>query len=289
MRTRAGYQDRVSSKQRASGLNLVSSIALYKQSSAYIDAIKLGFTNGHKAVLGSPDAELAGTLVASVAFAPDDKVEALYVWTDSSLMRVQGVVIKLASGRLLDGGQGRLPTKASLRLDQPGDLGSGLLLGVTGAAQPVTEVLSAVGFAFLKSPVSAAMAVYMPEIRIDSVRFKPENVVTYENTFTSSSGGVSKGACPVLTKKTTVTVSNTYAQTSEVQRLKKIFDGLGGPQDATASFTLEADLVASQPRVLDTGDTVTDTWNSEVRSGVGACPCACLFTPHRLAKSCSLD
>jgi hypothetical protein len=171
----AGYKDVIVSKHRIANLNPVSYIRLHSNpDSSSIDAIVVGFTNGDEETLGSPDAELAGAEVASVRLAPNDKVTALYVWTNSTQMRVQGIQIKMSSGIRLNGAQGRLPTQASLRLDKPGDLGSGLLLGVVGSAKPGSEVLSAVGFSFLQLPMSSAIAVDMPSIAIEEVVFTPQ-------------------------------------------------------------------------------------------------------------------
>jgi hypothetical protein len=257
----AGHLDNVNSKHRAARLNLVSKIELYTANSGYIDAILVWFVNGHVERLGTPDGESMGSQVASVTFAPDDRVTELYVWTDSSAVRVQGVAMKLASGARLDGDQGRRATEAQLQLDEPGALGSGLLLGLAAAAKPDSKVLSAIGFSFLSSPMSAALAVLMPEIRIEEVRFTPKVDVAY--TFSNTNAGTVRGACPAVTKTTVTTTA--YPRAGDAQRLKGIVDRIGGPDDVLISARQEAALVASKERVLESGEVVTNTWRSEVR------------------------
>ncbi len=259
----AGHLDTLTSKHRAAGLNLVSKIALYTANSGYIDAILVWFVNGHVERVGTPDGESMGSQVANVTFAPDDRVTELYVWTDSSAVRVQGVAMKLASGARLDGGGGRRATEAQLQLDEPGALGSGLLLGLAAAAKPDSKLLSAIGFSFLSSPMSAAMAVLMPEIRIEEVRFTPKVDITYR--FSNPNVGTIRGACPVLTQST-VTTKTAYPQAGDAQRLKGILERIGRADDVFASFRQAASLVASEEQRLDTGEVFTNTWSSEVRA-----------------------
>ncbi len=223
------------------------------------------FVNGGQAErLGSPDGESTSTgrLVANVTFAPDDRVTELYVWTDRSAARVQGVSMKLASGTWLDGGQGRRATEAQLQLDEPSGLGSGLLLGVTAAAKPDSKVLSAVGFSFLRQPVSAAMSVFMPEIRIEEARFTPMADVTL--SLINSGTNTVRGSCPVVTSST-VRTTTAYSRASDTQRLKNILDSIGGPDDAITITSKDVLLVASTDQVLASGRTIINSWSSEVR------------------------
>jgi hypothetical protein len=277
----AGHLDAASSKHRAGSLNLVRRIALCTVNNSYIDAVLVWFADGQVERLGTPDVDSTGSRIASITFAPNDRVTELYVWTDSSAARVQGVAMKLASGARLDGGQGRLTSTAQLRLDRPGDLGSGLLLGLVGALKPGSKVLSAIGFSFLRPPVSAALAVLMPAIRIEELRFTPWAQSTYRSP--STNAGAVRGACPVLTTLK-VTTTAAYSKASDVQRLKGILEGIGRPTDTAASFKQAAALVASKDQTLAaTGEVFTNTWSSEVR----AMPFHAQPRPRSLRACCS--
>jgi hypothetical protein len=84
---------------------------------------------------------------------------------------VQGVYILTSTSQRFNGGGGR--SVASLTL-KGADLGTGLLLGVTAAMQPETELLSAISFNFLEVPVSSAIAIDMPSIAIEELVFMPQ-------------------------------------------------------------------------------------------------------------------
>jgi hypothetical protein len=88
-------------------------------------------------------------------------------------MVVQGITIITNSDRQLRGDGGRLPSAASLKV-KGASLGSGILLGITVATKPGTAELSAIGFSFLRMPVSSAITVDMPKIDIDKLVFKPQ-------------------------------------------------------------------------------------------------------------------
>ena len=267
MRTREGYQDTVSSKHRASGLNLVSRIELYTANSSYIDAILVWFASGQVERLGTPNGESMGKQVASIAFAPNDRVTEVFIWTDSSLMRVQGVAMKLASGARLDGGQGRRATEAQVQLDQPGDLGSGLLLGVAAAAKPGDKVLSAVAFAFLKPPVSSAMAVDMPSIDIEAAAFKPRADVRFKTANNGSSSSTVTGGCVGFSQ--TITTTTVYSGATDVQRLASLIASIGDPRlTKAASYKTTVSLQASEQQVLVTGERVVNTWSDQVRQKI---------------------
>jgi hypothetical protein len=118
---------------------------------------------------------LLATLLHPVApLGPDEKIKELRIWTDTANTVVQGVYIVTTSGKRLNGGGvGRLLTEADVVVKAP-DLATGVLLGVTVATKPKTEVLSAISFNFLKVPTSSAIAIDMPSININELEFRPQ-------------------------------------------------------------------------------------------------------------------
>jgi hypothetical protein len=105
----------------------------------------------------------------------DEKIKELRIWTDTAIGNpvLQGIYIVTSSNQRLDGRQGRLLTEADMIVKAP-DLATGVLLGITAAQKARTEVLSAIGFNFLKVPTSSAISVDMPSINIDALEFKPQ-------------------------------------------------------------------------------------------------------------------
>jgi hypothetical protein len=87
---------------------------------------------------------------------------------------LQGIYIVTIRAQTLNGaGTGRMLTKATLVVKY-GNLGTGVLLGVTAASQPDSQLLSAVSFNFLQPPISSAIAVDMPSVAIEELVFRPE-------------------------------------------------------------------------------------------------------------------
>jgi hypothetical protein len=126
----------------------------------------------------------------------------------------------------------------------------------------VTEVLSAVGFVFLKSPVSAAMAVDMPAIDIEAAAFKPHAVVTSKTANTASSTVTVR--CPVFSR--TISTTTVYSGATDVQRLASLITSIGDPRvTKAASYKTTVSLQASEQQVLETGERVTSTWSDQVR------------------------
>jgi hypothetical protein len=277
---RAGYLDSQYSIHEAASLTAVSSIALFsKKGSSNIDAIVVGFVNNVRNTMGSPDAALVGTKVASVSFMPGDRVEALYIWTNSSTVTVKGVLMVLTSGAELQGGQGGQPTQATLRLDKPGQLGTGLLIGVAGAVKPGTEVLSAISFVFMQPPMSSAVAVDMPKISIEDVVFKPV-VVGRSSTTVSGNGSITKAFCPSFSR--TVTVKRAYSRASEAQRLVALVASLG-TASPSQQYRLDAALVATARQAVN-ADVATIQWNDQVgerdQRAVAIAPLDCVANKH---------
>jgi hypothetical protein len=104
-----------------------------------------------------------------------EKIVELRIWTDTTINNpvLQGIYMVTSRNQRLDGRQGRLMTEADVIVKAP-NLTTGVLLGVTAAQKARTEVLSAIGFNFLKVPTSSAIAVDMPSINIDALEFKPQ-------------------------------------------------------------------------------------------------------------------
>jgi hypothetical protein len=180
----------VTSYHRAAGLNTVTSISAFRSpNGTTIDGVSVSYSNGEFDQIGSTNAVIRGTRVATLAIPVGDRVKELYVWVDQSTASVQGIHITMFSGAQLDGSQGGDFTKASLSLVAVGALGSGLLLGATAAIRPDTSALSALSFTFLGSPTSSAIAVDMAAIDIDSLQYVP---AFNSKSSVSSSGGSSQ-------------------------------------------------------------------------------------------------
>ena len=260
----AGDSDEFSSKQRAAGLHLVSSITLHSMAGTQnIDAITVGFNDSGSEVLGSVYAAYKGKAHASLSMWAEDRVRALYIWADKGQLAIQGLMLVLARGAVLDMSFNLDPTLATLRRDRVGDFGSGLLLGITGSTRPVSEVLSAVAFTMLKAPVSAALAVDMPSIDIEGAAFTPRADVKYK--FANTGVSTVKGGCPEYTQTTATNVR--YTQATDVQRLGALINSIGIPRDTkTWNYKTAVSLEAAERQVLKTGEVVTNTWSSQVRN-----------------------
>ncbi len=248
------------------GLNLVSSITLHsKTGSKNIDAITVGYSSG-TVVLGNKFAAYKGKKSASINLRPDDRARELYIWTDSSQLVVKGVMLVLVRGTVLDLSFDLEPTQATVRKDKPGELGSGLLLGIAAAAKPSTEVLSAVSFAFLMAPLSAALAVDMAKIDIDSAKITPRHKLN-----STIKGNIDiEASCPSYSE--TVVYKNAYTQLPAILAVKARVEALmGAPLFSGSSTRLKrsAELVATERKTVEGIGAVSDTWQSPVR-GAGA-------------------
>jgi hypothetical protein len=86
---------------------------------------------------------------------------------------------------------------AQVKLVGPGELGAGLLLGLAAAIKPDSQALSALSFSFLQLPTSSSVAVDMPVINMDQVKYQPQAVV--RSSVTASGGAVNQATCPDFT------------------------------------------------------------------------------------------
>jgi hypothetical protein len=278
--TRAGYQDAATSKATVSGLNPVSSVILHsKPGSHNIDAITIGYNNSGTEVFGNLFAAYNGREQGSINLWAEDRVRAVYIWTDSSQLVVKGLMLVLMRGTVLRSSVNLDPAGATVRKDKPGELGSGLLLGIAVAAKPGTEALSAISFAFLKPPASAAVAVDMGDIDIESAKITPRQ--TLKSTM---KGNIDiEASCPSYSE--TVTYKNAYTQLSTIVSVKARVEALMGTPMFTGSFTKlkrSTELVATERNVVEGIGAVYDTWRSPVRgAGNSAQPAdIVIFTPH---------
>jgi hypothetical protein len=267
VRTRAGYQDAVSTgfdRAPLAGFNFVSSITLHsKAGSENIDAISVGYNNSGTEVLGSNFAAYSGRERGNINLWAEDRVRKLYIWTDSSQLVVKGVMLVLARGVRLSSSSNLDPAGATVRKDKPGELGSGLLLGIAAAAKPGTEALSAVGFAFMKAPVSAAIAVDMEKIDIESARITPRHKL-FKSTVNSNID--IEAFCPAVS--VTEYNKNAYTQQPGITAVKARVEALMGAPLFTGDFTKlkrSTELVATETQVISGRGAVSDTWQRQVR------------------------
>ncbi len=264
------------------GFNLVSSITLHsKPGSANIDAITVGYSNSGDEVLGSDYAAYSGTKRGNIALLAGDRVRKLYIWTDSSQLVVRQVMLVLVRGTVLSSSPNLDPAGATVRKDKAGELGSGRLLGVAAAAKPGTDkALSAISFAFLKAPVSAAIAVDMDKIDIEGARITPRH--TLKSTV---KGNIDiEASCPSYSE--TVTYRNAYTQQPAIAAVKARVEALMGAPLFTGSLTRlkrSTELVATENKIIKNVGTVSDTWRSAVR-GQPAATCS----PPTVRPSCWL-
>ncbi len=274
--TLAGYQDTPTTgfaRAPVAGLNLVSSITLHsKPGSGNIDAITLSYNNSGAEVLGSDFAAYNGVELGRISLLAEDRVRKLYIWTDSSQLVVKGLMLVLARGTVLRSSSNLDPAQATVRKDNPGELGSGLLLGIAAAAKPGTEALSAVSFAFLKAPVSAALAVDMADINIEAAKITPRQKLD-----SLVQGNIDiEASCPKHTE--IVTYKDAYTKRPAILDVKARVEALMGAPLFTGSLTRlkrSTELVATERKAVEGLGTVSDTWQSPVRGADGGAQRAC--------------
>ena len=105
-----------------------------------------------------------------------------------------GVFIKTVSGVKTAAPAGLKFSQAQVKLTKFGELGTGLLLGVSAATKPDSQVLSALGFSLLQLPSSSSVAVDMPAIDINSIKVQPQVVV--KSSISATGAGVNQATCP---------------------------------------------------------------------------------------------
>jgi hypothetical protein len=257
------------------GLNLVSSITLHSQEgSANIDAVVVGYNNSGTEVLGNKFAAYNGRERGSIKLWAEDRVRAVYIWTDSSQLVVKGVMLVLVRGTVLRSSSNLDPAQATVRKDKDGELGCGLLLGMAAAAKPGTEFLSAISFAFLKAPVSVAVTVDMDKIDIEGAEITPKQ--TLKSTI---QGNIDiEASCPEYSE--TVTYKKVYTRQSAVMAAKARVEALMGASLLTGSVTRikrSTELVATERRVVPGLGAVFDTWQSPVRGAYRRAQPACRY------------
>jgi hypothetical protein len=268
----AGASDEIQSKHSSIGISPVSGIQLWQAASgsSYIDAIVLNFTNGDVRSLGDVDVlrKLAnkelGTLyrLSSLTLAPTDRVVKAYVWAGDEEARVKGLAITLKSGARLYGANGNsVLDTAALAMTDSAALGTGILLGLTAAAQPDTERLAALGLSFLKAaPVSVGVAVDMPQIDLNRVVFKPSKTV---ETSIISSGDTTRGSCAAFSTKLTTRVG--YSDADKAKRMRDTLFGWAGVAYKKQQFQLQASLEATGSQAIEgSPDAAVVTWSSPV-------------------------
>jgi hypothetical protein len=149
----------------------------------------------------------------------------------------------------------------------------------------VTEVLSAVGFVFLKSPVSAAMAVDMPAIDIEAAK------ITARHTLKSTiQGNIDiEASCPAYSE--TVYYKNAFTQLSAVAAAQARVEAVMGGSLFTGSLTRlkrSTELLATERSVVQGIGEKSETWRSQVGTGeqaaersqhAQACTPACMRSP----------
>jgi hypothetical protein len=272
--TLAGYRDVLTTgfgRAPVAGLNLVSSITLHSKnaSSITIDAVTIGYnSSGSKVtqVLGNRDAAHKGITRASISLGAEDRVRALYIWTDSSQLVVKGVMLVLWTGAVLDASFDLETGNATVRKNKDGELGSGLLLGIAAAAKPDTEFLSAVSFAFLKAPVSAAIAVDMANIDIESARITPKQKL---DSWVQGNIDI-EASCPRHTE--TVTYKDAYTKLPAIAAVKARVEALVGAPLFTGTVTRlkrSTELVATERQDVPGLGALSDTWRDAVRGADG--------------------
>jgi hypothetical protein len=176
---------------------------------------------------------------------------------------VRQVMLVLVRGTVLSSSPNLDPAGATVRKDKEGELGSGLLLGIAAAAKPGTDkALSAISFALLKAPVSAAIAVDMDRIDIEGARITPKHTL-FKSTVKSNIAV--EAFCPAYSE--TVYNKNVYTQLPGVTAVKARFEALMGAPLFTGNFSKfkrNTDLVATEKQVISGRGAVSDTWQSQV-------------------------
>jgi hypothetical protein len=170
------------------GIVPVASISAYKiTGGTTVDGLMITYMDGEFDEIGSPDAISTGSLISKLIISPGDVVKDLYLWTDAATAEVQGIYITMKSSSRLAASNGRSLAQPTLKRSGS-ELGSGILLAVTAAAEPTTLRLAAISFTFLNPPVSTAMSVDMPAIDIESLQYETKQTTDSSISVVNGSG-----------------------------------------------------------------------------------------------------
>jgi hypothetical protein len=247
-------------------LSPVRSLAAYRlANSQAIDGMLVEYMDDAYHVIGSYDAVLSGIMIASLQLPVGDTVRQLHIWTDDQSTSIRGVHIMMDSSvtHVLDASLGNSFSQASLQMNGS-SLGSGIMLGLTAVVQPSSvrgsaASLLAMGFNFLDSPVSSAIAVDMPVIDLDSN-------LTYTPVYSSTSTIRVEGSAANITCKSTkitYTRRSAYAQQAVAQRYKQLLSSISQVQ-ITRSNKLSSELQWLGLQSLPGGSNRTDEWKGQI-------------------------
>jgi hypothetical protein len=255
----ADASDGVSVYQETASLSMVTFIAAHRVAgSDTVDALTIKFANGEARTLGSLDAITGGSQIANITLGLTDKITGLAIWSNATAATVQGIYISTNTA-ILNAALGRSINQASLRLNQAGELGSGLLVGVASAAAEIMGRLSALAFVFAQRPSGASLAVDMPAIDIEGLRYLPKQVI--QSSVGSSGGTVGTAKCAA--HREIVTSKVEYSKAPEAQRLQQLIGSMATSVLAK-TYRLATGLEWAAVQQISTSSNYSDNWSSQV-------------------------
>jgi hypothetical protein len=253
----AGSTDTIAISHRAASLVPVSVIEVYKNpGSSTIDGLTLYYGAKDFDTLGDQDATELGSMLGRLPIPAGGRIKSLYLWINAQDGTMVGMYLRLMTGERLDLSGGRRLDQAALALVD-GALGTGLLLGATAAQMSGSQALSALSFSLLKQPASAAMAIDMPTINMESLLFIPE--ASIRSSISVAGGG--QATCPEFSVQ--VTRVSSYQQPSSARYYQQLLASLGTAQ-ATEAAREAAALQWSGSRTLASGETRSEQWTGQV-------------------------
>jgi hypothetical protein len=259
----AGPESTISSFAEPSALNPVTYIAVYNSTgSSNIHAIRVRYSNGRFNIIGSSAAASSSrNLIADITINEGDKVQDLYIWTDSAAGTVEALQILTEGEKLLDARGGRGPNTATVKIIGRRNLGTGILMGVAAAVISGTEddELSAISFTFLRPLASMAVAVDMPAIDLESLVYKPAQSIA--STVSVTGGQADQVTCPKFLEE--FDRRTRYTNQELLQQYISRLASINLPV-ATQQLTLSTQLSWAYERSLSSGQRQMDLWSSQV-------------------------